>query len=365
MISASDRENAVMLIAEAVSSGASLSAACKEIGITERTYYRWRDLFKTYGSYEDRRPVAEHPEPANKLSTEERQAVIDTVNDPKYASMPPCEIVPALADEGTYIASESTFYRILREEKMQNHRGRAAEPQQRPLSTHKATGPNQVWMWDITYLHGPIKGSFYYLYMMIDLFSRDIVGWEVWDTEDAEHASELVRRACIRQGRLTTEPLVLHSDNGSPMKGATMLETLYKLGITPSNSRPRVSNDNAYAESIFKTLKYRPNYQPKGFESLEDARSWCAGFVRWYRHEHHHSGIKFLCPADLHNGRGEVILKKRHDLYELAKEQHPERWNGRATRNWDLPDAVYLNPAQETETGTGSDKSQGAHDPAA
>ena len=350
MISEPDRMEAIELIEEAVVSGARLRKACKELGITERTYYRWVGLHKEHGSYEDRRPLAEHPEPANKLSPEERQRILDTVNDPKYASMPPCEIVPALADEGIYIGSESTFYRILREEKMQNHRGRAEEPQHRPISSHEATAPTQVYMWDITYLRGPIKGLFYYLYMIIDLFSRDIVGWEVWDTESADNASELIRRTCLKQGRLSTQPLVLHSDNGSPMKGATMLETLYKLGITPSNSRPRVSNDNAYSESIFRTLKYRPNYQPNGFASIEEARAWCAEFVQWYRCEHHHSGINFLCPADLHEGRGQEMLKKRHDLYELAKELHPERWNGRATRNWTLPEVVYLNPVNESET---------------
>ena len=266
--------------------------------------------------------------------------------------MPPCEIVPALADEGTYIASESTFYRILREEKMQNHRGRSQEPGKhgRP-TTYKATAPNQVWTWDITYLNGPVKGLFFYLYLIIDLFSRDIVGWEVWEEESAMHASELIRRTCLLQKRLSTTPLVLHSDNGSPMKGATMLETLYALGITPSNSRPRVSNDNPYSESIFKTLKYRPNYQPKGFESLEEARNWCKLFVHWYRHKHHHSGIKFLTPAERHEGKSEDILARRREVYALAKEKHPERWNGRNTRNWDNIEEAYLNPDRNyTET---------------
>lgn len=350
MISASDRENAVTLINEAVSSGASRKAACKELGLTERTYFRWMKLNRQHDSYEDRRPVSVHPDPVNKISTEERQQILDAVNDPEFASMPPCEIVPALADRGMYIASESTFYRVLREEKMQNHRGRAEAPHRRAIATHKATGPNQVWMWDITYLNGPVKGQFYYLYLFSDLYSRDIVGWEVWDTEDAEHASELIRRICLKQHRLSTEPLILHSDNGSPMKGATMLATLYRLGITPSNSRPRVSNDNAYAESLFKTLKYRPNYQPKGFATLEEARNWVASFVRWYRHEHHHSGIKFLKPADCHAGEGQQILDKRHELYEKAKEAHPERWNGRDTRDWTLPETVFLNPEQNSET---------------
>lgn len=264
--------------------------------------------------------------------------------------MPPCEIVPTLADEGTYIASESTFYRILREEKMQNHRGRYQKPRKyaKPTS-YCATASNQVWTWDITYLNGPVKGLFYYLYLIVDLFSRDIVGWEVWDEESASHASELIRRACLAQGRLTTQPLVLHSDNGSPMKGATMLETLYALGITPSNSRPRVSNDNPYSESIFKTLKYRPNYQPKGFENIDKARRWCKRFVQWYRYEHHHSGIKFLKPAERHSGKSAEILANRTEVYQAARLAHPERWNGRATRDWNDINEVYLNPDKTYE----------------
>ncbi len=188
MISASDRETAVMLIDEAVAAGASLNAASKELGITARTYFRWVKQKQKLGVYDDLRPTAEHPEPANKLTKEERQQIVDTMSSPKYTSMPPCEVVPALADEGIYLASESTFYRVLREEKMQNHRGRSAEPVKRTISTHKATGPNQVWMWDITYLNGPVKGIFYYLYLISDLYSRDIVGWEVWPEESAEHA---------------------------------------------------------------------------------------------------------------------------------------------------------------------------------
>ena len=253
MISASDRSEAVQLINEATASGAKLSNACNELGITERTYYRWNSQIKADGETQDQRPVAERQSPSNKITDIERQRIINTCNEPKYASMPPCEIVPALADEGIYIAPESTFYRVLREARMQNHRGRSSEGNHHKPTSYTATAPNQVWMWDITYLRGPIKGQFYYLYLISDLYSRDIVGWEVWEEESAEHASELIRRTCIAQKRLTVEPLVLHSDNGSPMKGATMLETLYALGITPSNSRPRVSNDNPYAESLFKT----------------------------------------------------------------------------------------------------------------
>jgi len=336
---------AIKLINEAVDHGARLCKACERLGINERTYYRWSANNNEHGSYEDRRAFADHSDPANKLKAEEREQVLQTVNSEEYASMPPCEIVPALADKGVYIASESTFYRILREEKMNNHRGRSQEPGKHSKPTsYTATAPNQVWTWDITYLNGPIRGSFYYLYLIVDIFSRDIVGWDVWKEETAEHASELIERACIAQKRLTTMPLVLHSDNGSPMKGATMLETLYALGITPSNSRPRVSNDNPYSESLFKTLKYNPNYQPLGFRTVEEARNWCSIFVHWYRYEHHHSGINFVTPAERHAGKSEQILRNRHEVYEAAKAANPLRWNGRNTRNWSDIREVHLNP---------------------
>ena len=349
MISASDREKAMELIDEAVRSRASLKAACEELGVTERTYYRWKKLKKQTGSYADLRQGVEHPRPSNKLSDTERSMVLATVNAEKYASMPPCEIVPALADEGHYICSESTIYRILREEKMQNHRGRESSSHRHRPTTYSADGPNQVWMWDITYLNGPHKGMYYYLYLFSDLFDRSIVGWEIYAEESAEHASELIKRITLAQGRLSTQPLVLHSDNGAPMKGATMLATLYQLGITPSRSRPRVSNDNPYAESLFKTVKYRPNFQPEGFASLEEARAWMSLFEKWYNYSHHHSGIKFLTPNQLRSGNGPEVLKNRQKVYEAAKARYPERWNGRKTRDWSMPEKVYLNPAAKSD----------------
>lgn len=347
MIDASNRIQALDLINHTTAKGAALSKACQELSISERTYYRWSKRRQQSDSVADLRPTAQHPVPRNKLSDAERQEIIDIVNQKKYASMPPCEIVPDLADQGKYIASESTFYRVLREFKQNNRRGRSQTPSKRKATTHCATAPNQIWMWDITYLKGPVKGTFFYLYLITDLYSRDIVGWEVWEEESAAHASELIQKAVLSNKVLSTQPLVLHSDNGSPMKGATMLETLYRLGITPSNSRPRVSNDNAYAESVFKTLKYRPNYQPSGFESLEVSRLWCQSFVKWYRTEHHHSGIQYLTPAQRHSGEGECILADRHCVYERAKAKNPARWNGRNTRSWALPACVYLNPERE------------------
>jgi putative transposase len=354
MINVSDRSKAIVLINEAVTGGALLSKACEEVGITERTYYRWIRLCRETGGYIDRRQTAERPEPANKLTEEERMEIIEVVNQPEFRSSSPCEIVPTLADQGIYIASESTFYRVLREKAMQHHRGRTAERNPRPISSHCATGPNQVWMWDITYLNGPVKGMFYYLYLFSDLFSRKIVAWEVWSKESAEHASQLVRRGIISEKiGLRIKPLVLHSDNGSPMKGATMLETLYRLGITPSNSRPRVSNDNPYAESLFKTLKYNCNYQPKGFKDLEEARQWCKKFVHWYNYKHRHSGINFLTPEQRHSGIGQQILDQRRAVYEAARAKHPERWS-MSTRDWTLPDEVWLNPVNTESENIGT-----------
>ena len=346
LISASDRKQAVELISDAMDAGAACYKACEELGISKRTYKRWKN---NANDYIDERTTCVHPEPANKLTKEERKKILETINSVEFSSKTPCEIVPIMADRGEYLGSESTFYKILKEEGMLSHRGRTRKPQKRPISTHKATAPNQVWMWDITYINGPIKGSYYYLYLFIDLFSRKIVGWEVWEKETAEHASELIRRI-HREEKVYArkDPLVLHSDNGSPMKGATMLETLYNLGIIPSRSRPRVSNDNPYAESIFKTLKYVPNYQPKGFETITDARLWVKGFVNWYNNEHRHSGINYVTPSERHSGKDKEILAKRKVLYEECRKKHPERWS-KKTRNWSCSEIEWLNPMQKTE----------------
>ncbi len=344
------RKKVVELIAEAVRSGARLSIACEEAEISTRTYNRWINSYNKNNEYVDKRTIAVHPEPHNKLTLSEKKEIINCVNRPEFSSLPPSQIVPILADRGIYIASESSFYRVLREHNEQHHRGRSKEPIKRTVTTHAAVAPNRVYTWDITYLNGPIKGLHYYLYMISDLFSRKIVAWEVWKIESAENSSELIRRAVIAEKLTTREhPLVLHSDNGSPMKGATMLETLYNLGITPSRSRPRVSNDNPFAESLFKTLKYRCNYQPKGFSSLEKARTWVYDFVDWYNNNHRHSGINFLTPNQRHApDHGLSVLAKRDLVYKSAKVIHPNRWT-RDTRDWSIVDKVWLNP-ERTET---------------
>jgi len=258
--------------------------------------------------------------------------------------------VPSLADQGIYLASESSFYRVLREAGQLKNRGKANPRTVEKPKPYVATGPNQVWTWDITYLPTAIKGSFYYLYMIMDIYSRKIVGWEIHENQTDELASDLAKRAYISEG-IAGKDLVLHSDNGSPMKGATMLATLQKLGVATSFSRPSVSNDNPYSEALFKTLKYKPGYPVKPFESLEASRGWVLKFVRWYNESHKHSNLKFVSPALRHEGKDTEILKRRKEVYEEARKKNPIRWSGK-TRNWDAPEEVYLNPGRKTEQVT-------------
>ncbi len=199
----------------------------------------------------------------------------------------------------------------------------------------------------LTYLATRVRGVFFYLYLIMDVYSRKIVGWEVFDTESAEHAAVVFHKAHLREG-LARESLVLHSDNGSPMKGATMLATLQRLGVLPSFSRPSVSNDNPYSESLFKTLKYHPGFPEKPFESLDDSRQWVAGFQHWYDDIHRHSALKFVTPGERHRQEDIAILQSRKQLYEAAKAQRPERWSG-PSRNWEPETIVYLNPNKSTD----------------
>lgn len=280
MISGPDRQKAVQLIEEAHKSGARLHAACDELRISVRTWQRWTRNGRQQ-VHEDMRPKAARPAPSNKLSEAEKRRILGIADSRKYQSLPPGQIVPDLADEGLYLASESTFYRILREVDQQHHRGQSAGGKKRkPPTSHMATEPNQLWSWDITWLPAEIRGKYYYLYLIVDIYSRYITGWKVWDEESAEHVETLVRKAFVKEQIWEGEtPLVLHSDNGSPMKAATFKATLERLGISNSYSRPRVSNDNAYSESLFRTFKYRPAFPKEGFSSLQEAREWVHGLV--------------------------------------------------------------------------------------
>lgn len=338
MTSLTQRGHVISLVAEAIAAGARQSRACAAIYLSVRTLQRWQsDLARGDGR------VLRVQRPANGLSALERERVLVVANSDEFGHLPPSQIVPRLADRGQYIASESTFYRVLRAANQLRHRS-AERPAQR---RHKpralcAMSPNALYSWDITYLPAGIKGSFFYLYLFLDVFSRKIIGWQVYDVESSELASEVMLDICRREN-IAPDQVVLHSDNGGPMKGATMLATLKDLGVIPSFSRPAVSNDNPYSESLFKTLKYRPAYPQRPFENLLAARQWVAGFVQWYNHEHRHSAIRFVTPAQRHAGLDTALLRERSSVYEAAKARHPERWSG-ATRNWQCIPVVHLNP---------------------
>jgi transposase InsO family protein len=344
---AQDRQMAIDLIEEAVSAGARRFKACAVLEIDVRTLQRWQKALQERDALADRRKAAgAERTPANKLSDAEREAILAICNQSRYQSLPPSQIVPRLADEGRYIASESSFYRVLRDAEQVNRRGRAQAPRLVPTpDSYKATAPNQVWSWDITFLASSIRGAFYRLYMVEDIFSRKIVGWEVHDQESAEHAGVLIRKACLAEG-IHEAGLVLHSDNGGPMKGATMLATLQTLGVVPSFSRPSVSDDNPYSESLFRTLKYCPAYPNKPFESIGEARHWVHRFVQWYNHEHRHSAIRYVTPNQRHSGKERSLLKQREAVYEAAKRRNPGRWSG-SSRNWNPVAEVWLNPPKE------------------
>jgi len=339
MISTADRRETVVLINTARQDGARLAPACQVFGISVRTYQRWT----TAGTVsEDQRPHAQRPEPTNKLTTEERQRILDICHQPEHASLPPGQIVPMLADQGTYIASESSFYRVLHQADEQHHRGRSRRPQPfAPPQGYCATGPNQVWSWDITWLPAPIRGMFFYLYMIMDIYSRKVVGWEVHSVESADMAATLIHKAVLSEGCVLNPP-VLHADNGGPQKGFTMKAKLEALGVTPSYSRPRVSNDNPYSESLFRTFKYRPQYPVKGFKDIDAARYWVDQFVRWYNNEHRHSAIRYVTPSQRHQGEDWTILANRHRVYQKAKQLRRDRWSG-STRNWQPITQVWLN----------------------
>jgi len=348
MTTLTERTNIMGYIDQSIKAGARQSQACQIVDLTERTLQRWRADANLELPKGDRRP-ARVQVPKNALSPEEKEHILATANSADYAHLPPSQIVPILTDKGIYIASESSFYRVLNSANQLRHRRREAVSQVRSKPRAlTATAPNQLYSWDITYLSTTIKGKHYYLYLFLDLYSRHIVGWQVYDCESSEKAGEVMQDICTRE-QIKPQQVVLHSDNGSPMKGATMLATLQKLGVTPSYSRPSVSNDNPFSEALFKTFKYRHNYPKKGFENLMQARAWVGQFVHWYNHEHRHSAINFVTPAQRHKGEDNTILAKRKAVYEAAKRAHPNRWSGE-TLNCNPITIVYLNPDQSVKS---------------
>lgn len=339
MIPLAERQQILQWVEQARASGARLKCACEVLGISARSLQRWTRHGDITSDARSSRAFV----PTNKLTTAERENLLNVANSEEFAHLPPSQLVPILAERGEFLASESTFYRLLRQAGQLQHRqaSRPAAVRQKPKAL-SADAPNQLYSWDITYLPTTIRGVFFYLYLFMDIYSRKIVGWQVYEQESSEYAADIVQEIA-RTEAIDPNQVTLHSDNGGPMKGASMLATLQKLGIMPSFSRPAVSNDNPYSESLFRTLKYRPEYPGTPFTDLTRARRWVSGFVHWYNFEHRHSALKFVTPSQRHAGADIEILAKRKRVYENAKAKHPERWSG-DTRCWKADKIVYLNP---------------------
>jgi putative transposase len=319
--------------------------ACRIAGISARTIERWR-----------KRPQADdgrcgpHRRPKNALTPSEVALIMNLMKSSRFAHLSPKQLVPQLADEGLYLGSESTFYRLQRRYGLSTvKRTMNRTDVTRAATVHHATGPNQVWSWDITWLPTTVRGIYLHLYLVMDVWSRRIVGWRIADGDSAQIAAELMTQAC-REGNLDPRGLVLHSDNGKPMRASTLIATLQCLGIVPSFSRPHVSDDNPYSEAMFRTLKHTQAYPRLPFASLAAAQRWMLRFVDWYNTQHRHSAIRYVTPDERHSGREGDILARRHQLYQRACDTNPERWT-RSTRNWRPVGPVVLNPRGVPEPG--------------
>jgi len=309
------------------------------VGITIRTLQRWQ---RTPEADDARRGPRSAPN--HQLSDSEKDRIVELVNEPKYRNLSPEQAVAALADDGVYVCSERSLRRILADRQLDRYRQRSkpASPRHKPRQ-YVAHEPLRVFSWDITYLRSStIRGQFFFLYLFIDIWSRRIVGAEVHETQESELAANLLSQICCEH-QLDADKLVVHSDNGAPMKGCTMLALMQSLGITASFSRPSISDDNAFAEALFRHLKYAPSYPRQGFASVDDARRWVDRFVVWYNGEHLHSAIGLVTPDDRHHGRDIALLENRRRLYAAARGRNPRRWTT-SPRRWARPAIVTLNP---------------------
>jgi transposase InsO family protein len=331
------------LIASAVRDGATQARACEVLGLDSRTVQRWQRC--PDGDDLRRGPKTR---PANALTEEEQAKILELATAPEFVGLSPHQLVAKLADMSMFVGSEASIYRLLRRRRLLKHRDRSKPRTHRRPRELAATGPNQVWAWDITYLPAGVRGTFWYLYAILDVWSRKVVGWAVHDVQSDDLAAALVDETCAREA-VVREQLVLHSDNGAAMKGKTMLVKLEQLGVLPSFSRPRVSDDNPFPEALFRTLKYRPSYPDKPFVTLQDARCWVTTFVGWYNDDHQHSGIRFVTPSQRHAGHDVAILAHRAEVYRDARLRNPSRWSG-GTRNWTPISTVRLNPEHGLNT---------------
>lgn len=320
-----------------------MSRCAEVVGISARTLQRW-GCDEDGG--EDRRR-GPNTVPGNKLSEHEERRLLRVLTSPEYRDLSPRQVIPALAEEGTYIASEATAYRVLHKHDMQKHRTNKRPPTSKKPDELVATAPNQVLCWDITYLKRNVLGTFFYLYLVTDIYSRRIVAARVYDAEDDERATELFTEVIEREGLVPGET-TLHADNGNAMKGATLKATLERLGVLTSYSRPRVSDDNPYVESLFGTMKTRVGYPKKPFATLAEAQAWVDRFVCWYNEVHRHSALNWVTPIARHTGAERALLRRREATYRQARQRHPQRWS-RHIRDCSPAPAVTLNPRKKSK----------------
>jgi putative transposase len=309
-----------------------VTAACQALGVPRSSFYR---------AQRPRPEPQPRPTPARALSAVEKEQVRQVLNSPRFQDQAPREVYANLLDQGLYYCSWRTMYRILEEHQEVRERRNQLRHPQHVKPELVATGPNQVWSWDITKLRGPVKWTYYYLYTVLDIFSRYVVAWLIAEREAARLAEHLIAEACVKQ-EIPPEQLTLHADRGSAMISKPVALLLADLGVTKSHSRPHVANDNPYSEAQFKTLKYRPDY-PERFGSLPDARAWARDFFQWYNHEHHHSGLALLTPAVVHYGQAPAVLERRREVLHAAYLAHPERFVQGEPQPPALPTEVWIN----------------------
>jgi putative transposase len=323
-------------------------AACRAAGVAQASWYRRHRISPAPA----RRAPVPHRDRAQPraLTAAERQAILDALHSPRFADLAPAEVWATLLDEGIYLGSQSTFYRLLRAAGETRERRRQATHPAAVKPELRAAGPNQCWSWDITKLHGPVKWTYYHLYVILDIYSRYAVGWMVATRESAALAERLIADTCAKQG-IGQDQLTLHADRGSSMTSRPVAFLLADLGITQSHSRPHVSNDNPYSEAQFKTLKYRP-YFPAQFTSIEHARAHCQDFFRWYNHEHRHSGLGLHTAADVHHGHATTVQTARAAVLAAACQAHPERFVSKPPAPPRLPASSWINPPGEKQTAT-------------
>jgi len=328
-----------MAVVTLVTTPGETSALCAGVGVSRASFYRGR-------RERPARPRPRRTPSPRALTPVERQAVLDVLHSERFVDQSPAEVHATLLEEQTYLCSTRTMYRVLAEAgEVRERRDQARHPAYAKPEL-VATAPNQVWSWDITKLKGPVAYVYFSLYVILDLFSRYVVGWMVAARETAKLAERLITATCEKQG-IARHQLTIHADRGAPMRSQLVADLFADLDIVASHSRPRVSNDNPFSEAQFRTFKYRPEF-PDRFGSIQDARATCHALFGWYNDAHHHSGLRFLTPADVHYGRAPAVLEVRHGTRLAAYAAHPERFVQGPPRLETLPDAVWINPPATT-----------------